>query len=124
MVAVAVSAVVDLAARRTSDAARARAEAETLSTIAGSVLRGGRPLAALLDQLRETFNFTGVTLLERSPDIPPGPGLQRDPAAWRVAVAVGDRPRPAPAQGDAAIAVDERVWLAIRGHPRRRATSG
>src|SRR6185437_1640863 len=41
-VAVAVSITVDLAARRTSEAARARAEAETLSTLAGSVLRGSR----------------------------------------------------------------------------------
>ena len=63
LVAVAVSTVVDLAARRTREAARARAEAETLSTLAGSVLRGSRPLPALLDQVRETFRLTGVSLL-------------------------------------------------------------
>ncbi len=117
LVAAAVSAVVDLAARRTSDAARARAEAETLSTLAGSVLRGSRPLPALLDQLRETFQLTGVTLLERRDDAPSGPNLQHDPAAWRVAAAVGDQPCLTPAQGDADVLVDDQVSLVLCGHP-------
>ncbi|MEU4691449.1 DUF4118 domain-containing protein [Actinoplanes sp. NPDC023714] len=63
-VAVAVSWVVDTAARRTRQAARASAEAQTLATVAGSVLRGERPLMALLDRLRETFALDAVTLLE------------------------------------------------------------
>src|SRR5207248_1350357 len=83
-VAAAVSATVDRAARRTREAAQARAEAETLSTLAGSVVRGSRPLPALLDQLRETFGFTGVSLLERHPDTPPGPDQRRDPTGWRL----------------------------------------
>ena len=36
---------------------RPRAEAATLFTLAGSVLRGSRPLPALLEQIRETFAF-------------------------------------------------------------------
>ena len=68
VVAGAVSTVVDRAARRTREASRARAEAATLFTLAGSVLRGRRPLPALLDQLRETFGFDDVTLLERRGD--------------------------------------------------------
>ncbi|MGC9669757.1 DUF4118 domain-containing protein [Planosporangium sp. 12N6] len=117
LIAVSVSTVVDLAARRTSEAARARAEAGTLFTLAGSVLRGSRPLPALLDQLRETFQLTGVTLLERRPDARPGPDVQRDPAAWRVAAAVGDQPCLTPAQGDADVAVDDQIALVLRGHP-------
>jgi two-component system, OmpR family, sensor histidine kinase KdpD len=117
LVAVAVSTVVDLAARRTSDAARAHAEAETLSTLAGSVLRGSRPLLAMLDQLRETFQLTGVTLLERRDDVLSGPDVQRDPSAWRVAAAVGDQPCLTPAQGDADVPVDEHVSLVLRGRP-------
>jgi two-component system sensor histidine kinase KdpD len=117
LIAVAVSAVVDLAARRTSEAARARAEAETLSTLAGSVLRGSRPLPALLDQLRETFHLTGVTLLERRLDVAGGPDVQHDPAAWRVAAAVGDQPCLTPAQGDADVTVDDHICLVLRGHP-------
>ncbi|MGC9671098.1 DUF4118 domain-containing protein [Planosporangium sp. 12N6] len=114
LIAVAVSTVVDLAARRTSEAAHARAEAETLSTVAGSVLRGSRPLPALLDQLRETFQLTGVTLLERRPDAA-GPDLRHDPAAWRVAAAVGDQPCLTPAQGDADVPVDGQMSLVLRG---------
>jgi two-component system sensor histidine kinase KdpD len=117
LVAIAVSTVVDLAARRTSEAARARAEAETLSTLAGNVLRGERSLPALLDQLRETFHLAGVTLLERRDDAPPGPDVQHDRTAWRVAAAVGDPPCLAPAEGDADIPVDDHVALVLRGHP-------
>jgi two-component system sensor histidine kinase KdpD len=117
LVAAAVSVTVDLAARRTREAASARTEAETLSTLAGSVLRGARPLPALLDQLRETLGFTSVTLLERRPDSPPGPDLQHDVAAWRIAAAVGDQPCLAPSQGDAEILVEDDVSLVLRGHP-------
>jgi two-component system sensor histidine kinase KdpD len=115
-VAIAVSAAVDRAARRTREAAMARAEAETLSTLAGSVVRGSRVLPALLDQLRETYGFTGVTLLERRADEPGGPDVQRDPDAWRVAAATGDQPCLYPAQGDADVNVDDEFALVLRGH--------
>jgi len=115
-VAAAVSATVDRAARRTREAAQARAEAETLSTLAGSVVRGSRPLPALLDQLRETFGFTGVSLLERHPDTPPGPDQRRDPTGWRLAAAVGDKPCLAPTDGDVDIPVDDELTLVARGH--------
>jgi two-component system, OmpR family, sensor histidine kinase KdpD len=116
LVAVAVSGVVDLAARRTSEAARARAEAETLSTLAGSVLRGERPLRALLEQVREAFSLNGVTLLERRADAAPSPDRQRDPADWRVVATVGD-PCLAPAEGDVDVPVDDDLALVLRGHP-------
>jgi len=116
-VAVAVSITVDRAARHTREAATARAEAETLSTLAGSVLRGSRPLPALLDQLREAFGFTGVTMLERRPGTPPGPDLQHDKDSWRIAAAVGDQPCLTPSQGEADIPVDENIALVLRGQP-------
>jgi hypothetical protein len=75
-----------------------------------------RVRVGLLDQLRETFQLTGVTLLERRDDTPPGPDLRRDPTAWRVA-AVGDQPCLTPAQGDTDVPVDDRVSLVLRGHP-------
>ncbi len=115
-VAVAVSVTVDQAARRTREAAQARAEAETLSTLAGSVVRGSRPLPALLDQLREAFGFTGVSLLERRPDVPAGPDRRRDPASWRLAAAVGDKPCLAPTEGDIDIPIDDDLTLVARGH--------
>ncbi|NLT56591.1 MAG: sensor histidine kinase KdpD [Actinomycetales bacterium] len=115
-VAVAVSAAVDRAARTAMDAARARAEAETLSTVAGNVVRGSRPLLALLDQLRETFTFASVSLLVRRPDALPRLDARSDPAAWRLAAAVGDRPCVTPAEGDVDIPVDETTALVLRGH--------
>ncbi len=115
LVAVAVSVVVDLAARRTGQAARAQAEAATLSTLAGSVLRGERPLPALLDQVRETFAQDSVTLLERVPDTAAGPGLRHDPQAWRVAACVGGPPCAVPADGVVQVPIDEDLTLALRG---------
>lgn len=66
-VAVAVASVVDLAARRASQAARLRAESEVMSLLAGSVLRGEASLESLLDRVRETFAMEAVSLFERQP---------------------------------------------------------
>ncbi|MFF2349177.1 ATP-binding protein [Kitasatospora sp. NPDC058115] len=65
-VALTVSTVVDHAARLTARAARATAEAETLSTLAGSVLRGADALPALLEKSRTAFGMRTVALLERT----------------------------------------------------------
>ncbi|GAA3023844.1 sensor histidine kinase KdpD [Kitasatospora albolonga] len=65
-VALTVSTVVDRAARLTTRAARATAEAETLSTLAGSVLRGADALPALLEKCRTAFGMDTVALLERT----------------------------------------------------------
>jgi len=115
VVAASVSAAVDLAARRTREAARASADAQTLATVAGSVLRGARPLPALLERLRETFSLDSVTLLERRPDAPQTPGQQRDPAAWRVAATVGGQPCLAPGEGDVDVPINDELALVLRG---------
>ncbi|MEU8075352.1 sensor histidine kinase KdpD [Catellatospora citrea] len=115
LVAAAVSAVVDLAARRTREAARASADAGTLATVAGSVLRGASPLRALLENLRETFQLDAVTVLERRGEGPPGPDCQGDPSAWRVAATVGGEPCFTPAQGDTVVPVDDQITLVLRG---------
>ncbi|MFI6845597.1 ATP-binding protein [Kitasatospora sp. NPDC050467] len=65
-VALAVSTVVDHASRLTTRAARATAEAETLSTLAGSVLRGADALPALLEKSRTAFGMDSVALLDRA----------------------------------------------------------
>ncbi|MDQ7904387.1 DUF4118 domain-containing protein [Phytohabitans sp. ZYX-F-186] len=117
VVAVAVSAVVDTAARRTREAARASADASTLAAVAGSVLRGARPLPALLERLRETFALESVTLLERHPDAPPSPDRPHDPASWRIAATVGGRPCAAPGEGATDVPIDDDLALVLRGHP-------
>ncbi len=62
-VAVSVSTVVDLAARRTAQAARAEAEAEALSFVAGETLGSHETLPALLERVRVAFGASEVTML-------------------------------------------------------------
>lgn len=61
-VAVAVSGVVDLAARRTAEAARAATEAEALSSVAGATLAEQETLPALLERVRTVFGAHEVVL--------------------------------------------------------------
>ncbi|QFY10311.1 DUF4118 domain-containing protein [Nonomuraea phyllanthi] len=113
LVAAAVSTIVDLAARRTREAARARADAEALSTLAGHVLRGEAALPSLLGRLRETFGLDSVTLLERLSE--PTPDDQAEPEAWRIIAASGTAPCTAPAVADTDVQIDDRLVLAARG---------
>ncbi|WP_326638591.1 DUF4118 domain-containing protein [Streptosporangium sp. NBC_01755] len=113
LVAVMVSAVVDVAARRTREAARARADAEVLSTLAGHVLRGEHALNSLLGRLREIFGLTSVTLLERIGE--PGPDDQSDPQCWRIIATAGEAPCTCPAGADTDVTIDEQLVLAVRG---------
>jgi two-component system sensor histidine kinase KdpD len=102
VVAAIVSSVVDLAARRTRQAARATAESRTLATVAGSVLRGDDALGALLEQLRETLSLSTVTLLDRkSPDT----------TGWHVVATTGEPAVTSPSEADAQAAVDDRTVL-------------
>ncbi|ODU07148.1 MAG: histidine kinase [Pseudonocardia sp. SCN 72-86] len=65
VVAVLVALVVDRAARRGEQAARARTEAALLASFARTVLAGADPVPRLLTQVRETFGLRSVALLER-----------------------------------------------------------
>ncbi|MEY2227854.1 MULTISPECIES: sensor histidine kinase KdpD [Streptomyces] len=104
-VAVSVASVVDLAARRTHQAARLRAESEILSFLAGSVLRGEDSLEALLERLRETFAMQSVVLLERSSEVAP----------WSTASAVGLRPVARPEDADVDLPIGDNMALALTG---------
>ncbi|MFF3707167.1 DUF4118 domain-containing protein [Streptomyces phaeochromogenes] len=104
-VAVSVASVVDLAARRTHQAARLRAESEILSVLAGSVLRGETSLEALLERVRETFGMESVALLERDSDVDP----------WTCAGSVGPRPCRSPEDADVDMPVGDHMALALSG---------
>ncbi|MEU8619412.1 sensor histidine kinase KdpD [Streptomyces sp. NPDC048623] len=105
-VAISVASVVDLAARRTHQAARLRAEAETLSFLAGSVLRGETSLEALLERVRETFSMDSVALLERAGDLEP----------WSCTASVGvAAPVARPEDADVDMPVSDRLALALTG---------
>lgn len=62
IVAVLVSVVVDLAARRTRAARRAAAESELIQAIAGSVLQGSNAIHALVDRTREAFRLRATVV--------------------------------------------------------------
>ena len=108
-VAVSVASVVDLAARRTHQAARLRAESEVLSFLAGSVLRGETSLDALLERVRETFGMDTVALLERESDVAP----------WTCAGSAGGTagvpPPERPEDADVDMPVGDHMALALSG---------
>ncbi|WP_066464252.1 DUF4118 domain-containing protein [Sanguibacter suarezii] len=102
VVAAAVASVVDLAARRTVQAYRSRAEAATLAALSRSVMSGEDTAEALVARLAETFSVPEVRLEERT-----GPG-----EAWTVLAQASLRPRPTPDDGPAtivAISADRRL---------------
>jgi two-component system, OmpR family, sensor histidine kinase KdpD len=101
VVALAVSWVVDTAARKTRQASQASADAQTLATVAGGVLRGERPLIALLDRLRETFALDSVTLLDGD----------------TVVAEVGRPGCTRTADADTAVKVDDQLVVLLKGHP-------
>ncbi|MGW4765168.1 DUF4118 domain-containing protein [Streptomyces pseudogriseolus] len=104
-VAVAVASVVDLAARRTHQAARLRAESEILSFLAGNVLRGETGLEDLLERVRETFGMESAALLERTGENAP----------WTCAGSVGPRPATTPDDADVDVPVGDHMALSLRG---------
>ncbi|MBA0052010.1 sensor histidine kinase KdpD [Streptomyces sp. AJS327] len=107
-VAVAVASVVDVAARRTHQAARLRAESEILSALAGSVLRGEDSLEALLERVRETFGMESVALLER----------ESETGRWTCAGSVGPADAKQllrPEDGEVDMPVGDNRMLALSG---------
>ncbi|MFC7594823.1 DUF4118 domain-containing protein [Terrabacter sp. GCM10028922] len=101
-----VSGVVHRAATTASTAARAAAEARTLSEVARATLRGEDALPTLLEQMRRAFGMTSASL------------LRRDPAAaetWHVVGSRGpDAPRE-PATADVHLPAGEDLVLALSG---------
>jgi two-component system sensor histidine kinase KdpD len=112
-----VSSVVDDAARRSKQAARATAESELLVTTAGSVLRGQQALTAVLDRVRESFGMESVTLLERPADQAgrPPPASPR----WTPVASSGGPVVTSAQDADADVAVTPTLLLALRGRPLR-----
>ncbi len=109
VVALLVSSVVDIAARRTRQAARASAESAMLATTAGSVLRGQRAVEAVLDRVREAFGMDSVTLLER------GDGATGAAVAWTVVAHSGPDAVTRPDEADVEVPVVKGLRLALVG---------
>ncbi|MGY4644264.1 DUF4118 domain-containing protein [Cellulomonas sp. URHB0016] len=103
LVAAGVASVVDLAARRTTEAFRARAEASALAAVSRSVLSADDTAAAVVARLRETFTLEAVALLAKR-----GSG-------WDVLATDGVDPALDPERAQVVLAVDEERVLALTG---------
>ena len=103
VVAVAVAALVDGAAKRAREARRASEEAELLTLFAGSVLRGA-DLSTLLERVRETY-------LQRAVSV-----LRVREADERTVACVGEDPCADVDSADTAIDVgDNEFWMLMAG---------
>ncbi|MEU9125807.1 DUF4118 domain-containing protein [Streptomyces sp. NPDC048506] len=94
-------------AQRTYQAVRATSEARALSRLATAMMRG-QELTALVEQIRENFGLTSISLLERDPEASPEP-------RWYVVASAGERPPEKPYEADVESPVDENLTLAARG---------
>lgn len=103
-VAVIVSRFVDAAARRASEAARARSEAQALARLAASMGEED-PLPTLLNHLCSVFGLTSAALLR---------GTGR---AWAVEAAAGEPVPPRPDDADHAEELMPGLVLALMGPP-------
>ena len=97
-----VAVLVDRLGRSRLEAARARAEAEALAVLAGS-MAGPASLAEMLDKIRVTFGFRAAALL-----------VGRD-GRWQVQVASGTEPPADPDQADVTRDLGGGITLALAG---------
>lgn len=89
IVAVTVAAIVDRSLRLSRRAARATAEAEALTSLAGGILRGDRAVPVLLERTRETFGMDSIELRPRRGE--PERGAVSGPVSGpETKVAIGD----------------------------------
>ncbi|MFE6491744.1 DUF4118 domain-containing protein [Streptomyces sp. NPDC057748] len=95
------------AAQRMHQAVRATSEARALSRLAAAMMRG-QDLTALVEQIRENFGLSAISLLERDPEASPAP-------RWYVIASAGERPPEKPYEADAESPVDDNLTLAVRG---------
>jgi two-component system, OmpR family, sensor histidine kinase KdpD len=105
VVAVAVAALVDNAAKRSREARRASQEAELLALFAGSVLRGA-DLETLLERVRETYSQRAVSMLR----------VTDGDSEGEIVACVGADPCLDVDSADTAIEVgDDEFWMLMAG---------
>ncbi|MFD3454387.1 ATP-binding protein [Streptomyces sp. NPDC058691] len=115
VVAVTVATIVDRSLRLGRRAAGATAEAETLSSLAGNILRGDQAVEVLLQRTREAFGLESAELVHG----PSRPGrlavTGRDEAGDTVSVTVGPQDTLV-LRGRRLAASERRVLVAFAGH--------
>jgi two-component system, OmpR family, sensor histidine kinase KdpD len=121
VVAGTVSTLVDLSARRSVAAARARADANMLARVAGRLVSPeGNPLPDLLGDLMIAFRLDAAAIIRRRPDedmaptdLVPTHGQR--PEGWETVVAVGPSPPRTPDQAGVELPLSDQAVLALRG---------
>jgi two-component system, OmpR family, sensor histidine kinase KdpD len=103
LVAGVVSGFVHFAARRSAEAARGRAEAETLARLGGQLMAEEDPLPHLISTLRTTFGLRAMAVLQRSGD------------GWVVETSAGAPVPQSPEEGDLSIPIDAEMQLVVVG---------
>ncbi len=99
VVATIISMLVDLVSRRAGEAKRARVEASSLASIAGSLLRIDYPLEELANRLLAIFRLDGVSVLHRERSSPGEHPASRD-YSWTPQATAGSRPPARPEDAD------------------------
>ncbi|HMF82574.1 MAG TPA: sensor histidine kinase KdpD [Acidimicrobiia bacterium] len=98
-----VSGFVQIAARRSAEAARARAEAETLARLGAQLMAEEDPLPLLIGTLRTTFGLQAIAVLRHSGD------------GWTVETSTGTPVPQSPEDADLSIAIDSEMQLVVIG---------
>src|SRR6478736_3836338 len=111
LVAMAVSSVVNVAARRTEQAVSAERESSALAAMSRDLLAEPRPLPALLDRARDDLGMRAAVLTESHPDQPSTVVASTDPHLPAGTVL------PAGAVWALDITVDDGVHLLLDGPP-------
>ncbi|MCX4776252.1 sensor histidine kinase [Streptomyces sp. NBC_01264] len=104
IVAATVAAAADRSLRLSRRSARATAEAETMSSLAGSIVRGDQTIPALLERTRETFGMDTVELASEASEAPAA-----DPGSD------GGRPTHVKADPVLVVAAGPGAFLVLRG---------
>jgi two-component system, OmpR family, sensor histidine kinase KdpD len=104
MVAGLVSGLVSVASRRTADVARARAEAETLAALGGTLATTDDPLPQLVAQLRAAFAADAIAVLQELGD-----------GGWEVEAAAGEPVPNRPEDGTFAVPIGPLEQLVVVG---------
>jgi len=102
VVAGVISALVDVASRRRSDAYRARTEAHALARMASLVMAEENPVPALVADLVASFALEGAAVLVAAKE------------GWATEVSAGDHPPTSPVEGTA-VSLPGDAQLVLRG---------
>jgi two-component system sensor histidine kinase KdpD len=102
-VAITVGTFVAQATRRSTEAARARSEAETLAALAATIGTFDDPLAALVEQVARAFSADAASVLRRTD------------TGWRVEAASGTDAPDDPDRADVSLPIGAHGMICLRG---------